>query len=211
MAKFIRVFILLIAAFGFSAPPFTEGAMAADAADAEALKKAEAYLNAVTTLKSRFVQVNPDGGNYDGDLYISRPGRMRLVYDPPTPMLMVADGKFLIYVDTQMNDASHLDLNETPAGLILKENLSFSDPSVKLMGVKRGPGTLEITAAMAKDPSAGKLTLVFSDAPFELRQWRVVDAQNKEVVVTLENPQKGVTLDRALFRYDARAARSKEN
>jgi outer membrane lipoprotein-sorting protein len=211
MAKFIRVFILLIAAFGFSAPPFTEGAMAADTADAEALKKAEAYLNAVTTLKSRFVQVNPDGGNYDGDLYISRPGRMRLVYDPPTPMLMVADGKFLIYVDTQMNDASHLDLNETPAGLILKENLSFSDPSVKLMGVKRGPGTLEITAAMAKDPSAGKLTLVFSDAPFELRQWRVVDAQNKEVVVTLENPQKGVTLDRALFRYDARAARSKEN
>jgi outer membrane lipoprotein-sorting protein len=206
MAKFIRVFILLIAAFGFGAP-----SLAADAADAEALKKAEAYLNAITTLKSRFVQVNPDGGNYDGDLYISRPGRMRLVYDPPTPMLMVADGKFLIYVDTQMNDASHLDLNETPAGLILKENLSFSDPSVKLMGVKRGPGTLEITAAMAKDPSAGKLTLVFSDAPFELRQWRVVDAQNKEVVVTLENPQKGVTLDRALFRYDARAARSKEN
>ena len=43
------------------------------------------------------------------------------------------------------------------------------------------------------------------------RQWRVVDAQNKEVIVTLENAQKGVTLDRALFRYDARAARNKEN
>jgi outer membrane lipoprotein-sorting protein len=109
-----------------------------------------------------------------------------------------------------MNDASHLDLNETPAGLILKENLSFSDPSVKLLGVKRGPGTLEITAAMAKDPGAGKLTLVFSDGPFELRQWRVVDAQNKEVVVTLENAQKGVALDSKLFRYDARAARNKD-
>lgn len=206
MAKLLRVFILLIAALGFSAPSF-----AADAADTDALKKAEAYLNGITTLKSRFVQVNPDGGNYTGDLYISRPGRMRLVYDKPTPMLMVADGKFLIYVDTQMNDASHLDLDETPAGLLLKENLSFGDPTVKLLDVKRGPGTLEITAAMAKDPAAGKLTMVFSEGPFELRQWRVVDAQNKEVIVTLENAQKGVTLDKALFRYDARAARNKEN
>ena len=205
MATALRLFVLLIAV-AFAAPTF-----AADAAEAEAVKKAEAYLNGITTLKSRFVQVNPDGSNYEGDLYISRPGRMRLVYDPPTPMLMVADGKFLIYVDTQMNDASHLDLNETPAGLILKENLSFSDPSVNLLDVKREAGTLEITAAMAKDPAAGKLTMVFSEGPFELRQWRVLDSQNKEVVVTLENAQKGVTLDRALFRYDARAARNKEN
>lgn len=198
MATIFRLFALLITVV------FTSPSFAADAADAAALKKAEAYLNSVTTLKSRFVQVNPDGGNYDGDLYISRPGRMRLVYDPPTPMLMVADGKFLIYVDTQMNDASHLDLNDTPAGLILKENLSFSDPSVELIDVKRGPGTLEITAAMAKDPSAGKLTLVFSDKPFELKQWRVLDAQNKEVTVSLFNAQAGVTLDRDLFRYDTR-------
>lgn len=205
MAKLLRVFILLIAALGFGTPSY-----AADPADAEALKKAETYLNGITTLKSRFVQVNPDGGSYMGDLYISRPGRMRLVYDKPTPMLMVADGKFLIYVDTQMNDASHLDLDETPAGLLLKENLSFNDPTVKLLDVKKGPGTLEITAAMAKDPAAGKLTMVFSEGPFELRQWRVVDAQNKEVIVTLENAQKGVALDKALFRYDARAARNKD-
>jgi outer membrane lipoprotein-sorting protein len=205
MAKLLRIFILLVAALGFSGP-----SVAADAGDAEALKKAEAYLNGITTLKARFVQVNPDGGSYTGDLFISRPGRMRLAYDKPIPMLMVADGKFLIYVDTQMNDASHLDLNETPAGLLLKENLSFSDPSVKVLDVKRGAGTLEITSAMTRDPAAGKLTMVFSEGPFELRQWRVVDAQNKEVIVTLENPQKGVALDKALFRYDARAARNKD-
>ncbi|MDP1605005.1 MAG: hypothetical protein Q8M03_17280, partial [Legionella sp.] len=67
MATVFRLFALLIAVV-FASPSF-----AADAADAEALKKAEVYLNSVTTLKSRFVQVNPDGGNYDGDLYISRP------------------------------------------------------------------------------------------------------------------------------------------
>ena len=80
---------------------------------------------------------------------------MRLVYDPPAQMLMVADGKFLIYVDTQLKDVSHIDLNDTPAGLLLKKDLSFTDPAVKLLGVKQGAGTVEITAAMAKDPAAG--------------------------------------------------------
>lgn len=205
MATLLRAFCFVIAV-SFAAP-----SVAADTDRAEILKRAETYLNGVTTLQARFTQVNPDGSSVEGDLYLSRPGRMRLVYDPPTPMLLVADGRFLIYVDTQMNDASHLDLDETPAGLLLKENLSFSDPSIDLMDVSTGPGVVEITAAMAKDPTAGRLTMVFSDGPFALRQWRVLDAQNKEVIVTLSDVRRGVALDRGLFRYDARAARSREN
>jgi len=172
-----------------------------------ALKRAETTLNAITTLKARFVQVNADGSSHEGDLYVSRPGKMRLVYDPPTPMLMVADGVFLIYVDKEMDDVSHVDLGDTPAGLLLKGNLSFSDPAVRLLGVKLGPGTVEVTAAQAKDPTAGRLTLVFSDGPFELKQWRVVDAQNKEVQVTLFSPVYGGALDKALFRYDIKRER----
>ena len=168
------------------------------------LKKAERYLNGIETMKARFVQVNSDGSSHEGDIYVSRPGRMRLVYDPPTPMLMVADGAFLIYVDTEMKDASHISLDDTPAGILLKDNLSFSDPAVKLNGVKLGPGTVEITASMAKDPSAGKLTMVFSDAPFEFKQWRVMDAQNKEVSVTIYDAKVGVSLDPNLFHYETR-------
>jgi outer membrane lipoprotein-sorting protein len=180
------------------------------AADDESaiLKKAEAYLNGFTTMQSRFVQVNADGSSHEGDLYISRPGKMRLVYDPPTKMMMVADGAFLIYVDTEMNDVSHLGLNDTPAGLLLKQNLSFSDPAVKLISVKQGPGTVEITAAQTKEPTAGRLTFVFSESPFELKQWRVLDAQNKEVRVTLQDVRLGVKLDPKLFRYDTRKEKS---
>ena len=196
MTRRFFAFLTILAVFA-AAPSF-----ALTDAETAAVKKAEAYLNSIKTLKARFLQVNPDGTNHEGDIYVSRPGRMRLVYDPPTPMLMVADGKFLIYVDTQMNDASHIDLGDTPAGLLLKENLSFTDPGVKLLGVKLGAGTVEITAAMSKDSAAGKLTLVFSDGPFELRQWRVVDAQNKEVVITLYEAKLGGTFDKDLFRYE---------
>tara|TARA_R110000868_G_scaffold49607_4_gene159727 strand:+ start:1966 stop:2592 length:627 start_codon:yes stop_codon:yes gene_type:complete len=182
----------------------TAPAFALTGAESAAVEKAENYLNAIKTMQARFLQVNPDGSTLEGDLYIARPGKMRLVYDPPTPMLMVADGAFLIYVDTEMNDASHINLSDTPAGLLLKDNLSFSDSDVRLGGVKLGAGMVEITTSMANDTAAGTLTLVFSDAPFELRQWRVVDAQNKEVAVTIFEARRGVKLDSALFRYDAR-------
>lgn len=197
-----RLFVLLIAFLA------TTPALAFDADQMALVKKAEDYLNGVTTLKARFVQVNADGTSAEGDLYIARPGKMRLVYDPPTKLLMVADGKFLIYVDKEMDDVSRIDLNDTPAGLLLKANLSFTDPAVKLIDVKRGPGTVEITAAQAKDPGAGRLTFVFGETPFELRQWRVIDPQNKEVRVTLQSPVTGVKLDSKLFHYDERREKS---
>ena len=189
----------LTAACFASAPAF---ALSDD--DAAVLKQAEGYFNAIKTLKARFVQVNPDGKSVEGDLYVSRPGRMRLVYDPPSPILMVADGTFLNYVDTKMKDTSSVALGDTPAGLLLKQNLSFSDPTIKMGGVKFGAGTIEITAAMAKDPTAGKLTLIFTESPFEFKQWRVLDAQRKEVVVTLFDAKTGLKLDEKLFRDDSR-------
>jgi outer membrane lipoprotein-sorting protein len=196
----MRKFLIFVAALFLATQP----AFALTEPETAALKKAEGYLNGISTLQARFVQVNPDGSSNEGDLYISRPGKMRLAYDPPTPMLMVADGVFLIYVDTQMKDVSHIDLGDTPAGLLLKKDLAFTDPDIKLSGVKVATGTVEITAAMAKDATAGRLTLVFTEAPFELKQWRVVDAQRKEVVVTLDNIRLGGKLDPNLFKYDAR-------
>ena len=195
----MRKILTFLAAVLFAAPAF-----ALTEAETAALKRAEGYLNGISTLQARFVQVNPDGSSHEGDLYISRPGKMRLAYDPPTPMLMVADSKFLIYVDTQMKDVSHIDLNDTPAGLLLKKDLVFTDSDIKLAGVKAATGTVEVTASMARDPAAGKLTLVFTEAPFELKQWRVIDAQRKEVVVTLDNIRLGGKMDADLFRYDAK-------
>jgi outer membrane lipoprotein-sorting protein len=181
---------------------FSTGAHALTDAETAALKRAEVYLNNLGNMQARFLQVNPDGSTHEGELFVARPGKMRINYDPPAQMLVVADGTWLIYVDKEVDEASYLDLGDTPAGLLLKANMSFSDNAVKLRGVKLGKGTVEISASQAKDPATGKLTFVFSDAPFELRQWRVVDAQNQEVAVTLFEPRFGAALDKKLFEYD---------
>ncbi len=181
---------------------FAGSASALTDAETAALKRAEDYLNNLGNMQARFLQVNPDGTTHEGELFVSRPGKMRITYDPPAQMLVVADGKWLIYVDKEVNESSYLDLGDTPAGLLLKANMSFTDKAIKLRGVKLGNGKVEIAASQAKDPALGKLTFVFTEGPFELRQWRVLDAQNQEVEVTLFEPRFGGTLDKKLFEYD---------
>jgi len=168
------------------------------------LDKAEAHINEFTTLQARFVQVADGGGFAEGDLYVSRPGKMRLVYDPPTPVLMVADGTWLIHVDLELDAATYVDLDDTPAALLLRADLSFLDPDINLLNITFGTGTVEISASMRRDSTFGRLTFVFSEKPFELRQWRVLDAQNQEVTVTLYNTRTGLALEPNLFRYERR-------
>ena len=170
--------------------------------DAALLARASAYLNKIDTLQARFLQIDGRGGVAEGDLYVDRPGKMRLAYDPPTPILIVADGSYVIYVDLELGEPSYLDIDDTPAGFLLEPDWSFTDDDVIVKNILRQPGVIEITASRADDPSAGDLTFVFSDGPFELRQWRVKDTQSQEVTVTLFETKTGLAFDSNLFRYE---------
>ena len=198
MKKF-WVFLIATSAFGASA-----AAEAPVAEDAALLEQASAYLNSINTLQSRFLQVDGRGGVAEGDLYVYRPGKLRLAYDPPTPILIVADGYYVIYVDLELGEPSYLDIDDTPAAFLLEPDWSFTDDSVTVKDIVRQPGVVEITAARANDPTAGDLTFVFTEGPFELRQWRVKDAQSQEITVTLFETKTGLDLDSNLFRYTDR-------
>ncbi|MEQ8507994.1 MAG: outer membrane lipoprotein carrier protein LolA [Rhodospirillaceae bacterium] len=191
----------LCLAFGLSViSPASFAAEAED--DAALLARASAYLNKIDTLQARFLQIDGRGGVAEGDLYVDRPGKMRLAYDPPTPILIVADGSYVIYVDLELGEPSYLDIDDTPAGFLLEPDWSFTDDGVIVKEILRQPGVIEITAARADDPSAGDLTFVFSDGPFELRQWRVKDTQSQEITVTLFETKTGLDFDSNLFRYE---------
>ena len=72
------------------------------------LARIEAYLNGLDTLRASFVQINPDGGTATGELYYERPDKMRLDYDPPSRLLIVANGWKLVYHDRRLEQVSHL-------------------------------------------------------------------------------------------------------
>lgn len=171
------------------------------AQDEADIRSAQFYLNGITSLKARFLQISSNGGQAEGTAYLSRPGKMRLQYDPPSPLLVVADGTFLIVEDKTLDNPSYIPLNSTPAGVLVRSNVELNGKDLAVTKISRPPGILAITVAQADDPGEGQLTLIFSQRPFQLRQWRVLDAQGQTTTVSLFNAETGIPLDPELFHY----------
>lgn len=159
----------------------------------------ERYLNGIDTLQARFAQTDNQGGFASGTLYLSRPGRLRFEYDPPSPILMVANGRYLVYQDRELDQTSHVRLSETPFGILLREKISLLDAGAMVTTVRHDAGRLHVTLVRAEEVEAGSLTLTFSDAPLHLREWTTIDPQGTIVRVALLAAQRGVALDPELF------------
>lgn len=199
--------ILSLAASGLGALALKATAQAAtaparklDPADLADVARVEAYLNGIRTLQSRFLQISGNGGTAEGSFYLSRPGRLRLDYDPPVPILLVTSGSFLVHYDKELKAVTYLPIDSTPAGLLVRERIELAG-DVTVTGVDRGPGALRVSVVQTKDADVGKLTLTFSERPFALSNWEVVDAQGLQTRVTLVEPRVGVAIDPALFRF----------
>lgn len=171
------------------------------AEDRADIARVENYLNGIRTLSARFLQISDSGGTAEGRLYLSRPGKLRLEYDPPVPILLVTSGGFLVHYDKQLNSVSYLPIDSTPAGLLVRDHIALSG-DVTVTKVERGPGSLRLTLVQSKDSQAGRLTLAFSERPFALSNWQVTDAQGSVTRVALIEPHTGVSLDPSLFRFN---------
>ncbi len=185
-------FLALFLAFSANAAP--------SANDLKDVDRAESYLNAITILRARFLQVAPDGSTAEGTLSLSRPGKLRLDYDPPTPMIILATGDWLVYHDSQLDHTSYIDIDSTPAALLVKKDLKLNSDGASVTGVAHKPGVLEITAVKEKDPRQGKITLIFAEAPFQLKQWQVTDAKGQTTIVSLFDAHTDAKFDPNIFR-----------
>jgi outer membrane lipoprotein-sorting protein len=205
-----REFFAAISAFGALAlaPSWARALTPADTAD---LQRVQDYMNNIHTLQSRFEQISNDGGVATGTIYLSRPGKMRVEYDPPVPILLVATDNRIWYYDKKLQQVSFFDLKDTPAWFLLQDNVSFGG-DISVTNLERDPGALRVTVTEAKNPSLGQATLVLADKPLELKKWQIVDAQQKTVIVTLDDPHYGAPLNPSLFYWtDPRPPDARQN
>ena len=84
------------------------------------MHRIEAYLTGVKSLKARFQQFSQNGGLIYGNIYLRRPGRLRIEYDPPVPVLIVADGTWASFYDTELDQLNQAPLGSTPAWFLLR-------------------------------------------------------------------------------------------
>lgn len=162
------------------------------------LARVQQYLNSITTVQARFTQVSSTAGSATGTFSLSRPGRMRIEYDPPVPYLYVADGLWLTFWDDELKQRSDVPLGSTLADFITRRNIRLSG-DVTVTDLQRGDGLILVTLVQSDDPASGQMTLVFNDNPLSLRSWRVLDAQGATTEVLLQDAQYGVSLPNRLF------------
>ncbi|HUX79393.1 MAG TPA: outer membrane lipoprotein carrier protein LolA [Alphaproteobacteria bacterium] len=164
----------------------------------EGTQNYENYLNELKTLTGKFTQINNNGQTITGKIDISRPGKMRLTYNPPSSLLIVADGKWLITADTAADQIDYVSLEKTPAAFILSPNISFNG-DVQVTNIIPKDNTTEVSLVRKEDPDAGQITLVFQDDPIALKEWRVIDPQGAETRVVLTETELNVPLSPNLF------------
>lgn len=175
--------------------------MALAQSELDAVNRIEAYLNRIETVRAEFLQSSSNGATARGELYISRPGRLRIEYQPPVPILVVADGTFLIYHDRELNQVSYIPLGSTPAGILLDERIALTGGDLTITGFEQANGMVRVTLVRTDNPMEGSLSLFFTDSPLTLRRWAVTDAQGIVTDVSLVKTQFGVPLDPELFRF----------
>ena len=164
-------------------------------------KEAESALNRLDTLESRFIQVNPDGTGSTGQLTIQWPGKMRVDYDPPQHMRIVATHGKLQVVNLRHKQVNFLDLDTSPLGFLLADRIRFDQSDIILTDFESADGVLRLSFRNSRDPEAGALTLVFLENPMMLRQWEVLDATGARTRVTLDSPTSAGDIPARYFDF----------
>ena len=177
----------------------TLAAPAAWAADKLPLSEISNYLNQLETVQTSFTQVNDDGSLSTGKLWLQRPGKMRFEYDPPNSAVVLARAGTVQIFDPKSNQPpEQYPLRRTPLSLVLARNVDLGQANMVVGHDFDGTATV-VTAQDPKNPESGRIELMFTGNPVELRKWVIHDNAGSQTTVLLGPLAEGGALDQELF------------
>jgi outer membrane lipoprotein-sorting protein len=183
-------------------PAAPAGDSAAPISTAEAVRRANAYLDSAQVMTADFVQIGPDGKRSEGKLYVQRPGRMRFQFAPPDRLEIVADGRSVALKDQKVGTQDLYLIGQTPLKFLLSDHIDISRDT-KVLGVSADPNAVAITIEdKATFGGSATITLLFDPTTFALKQWTMLDSQGLQTVVTLFNLDLAAIPDASLFKID---------
>jgi len=165
------------------------------------IARIETYFDSIRTLSGRFYQISSLGEIAEGRISLSRPGKLRIEYNPPVPILIIADGRRLVYYDSELQSVNTFRIEDTPAYILLRDKLDLG-ADVEVVGFDRGKGVLRLTVLDKENPDIGRLTLVFADNPLILKKWIITDPQGVTTTVALLDTRTGMELKPQLFDFE---------
>jgi outer membrane lipoprotein-sorting protein len=160
------------------------------------------YLMSVQVLTGKFVQVGPDGGRSQGELYMQKPGKIRFEYDPPSPIDIVADGESVVVRDRNLATQDVYPLSQTPLRFLLADHLDllkdthlvavYADDTFVTIVVEEKNGII----------GTSRMMIMFSAKDMQLKQWTITDPQGFDTTVAVYNLDSTKRPDPSMFRID---------
>ena len=165
------------------------------------IRRAEDYLRALHTIKADFIQRADNGNRLSGTFYLNRPGKLRFEYNEVDDFI-VADGVFIYFYDSELQEQSNAPIGQTLADFLLRKDLSLTD-DLAVQHIERENGYQILTLTEKGDEGSGQVKLFFTEAPYVLQKWHVIDAAGLTTEITLKNMQRDINLPASLFAYHA--------
>ena len=121
-------------------------------------------------------------------------------YSAPSDILIVGNGDYIVYYDKELDQITNIDYEDIPAAMILANTVNIDGKELQVTDFYQDPGVTKVSLEYSKD-ELGPFTLVFSNTPFELKQWKVITPQSMEVSLSLYDTVTDGKLDDKLFEF----------
>lgn len=158
-----------------------------DAKQQNLLDRISLYLSSVQTLVGSFVQVGPDGARTQGTFYIQKPGKVRFVYNPPSPIDVVADGSYVVVRNRELDTQDLWRLSQTPLRYLLADHIDLlHDTDVVSVSTDDKFATVVIEESQII-VGTSRLAIMFDAKDLTLKQWTVTDPQGLNTTVAVFN------------------------
>lgn len=166
------------------------------------LKEANAYFNSIRTMVAAFSQEGADGRRTGGKLYLYKPGRLRFVYDKPSPIDIIADGTSVAIRNRRTAKQDLYFIGQTPLKFLLKQKIDLSKDT-RILEIKND-GKFAYIRIEDKATFGGtsRIKLYFNPSPFTLSHWVVTDPQGYETRVNLAQIDLKAKPDASIFKIN---------
>ncbi len=167
-------------------------------AQQQMLANINAYFNSFSIMEGRFIQFGPSGEQSEGVFFMSRPGRIRFHYSPPSKLDVVSDGSSVAIRDGRTRTQELYPLSATPLRYLLANHVDLTSQSI-VQSIREEPDLVSLAIGDRKTAGQGKLTLIFDRKTYQLRQWVVTDAQGLNTSVAIYDTATGKPQNPNLF------------
>ena len=167
----------------------------------EAKLKVEFFFKTLKSLEANFIQVGPSGDISNWKIYLDLPGKLRLDYNKPNNLLITCKGFWLTIQNRDLKTTNNIPLESSPFYTLIKKKFDFNN-ELLTTELKKSAGIISLSITRRENNKAERLTLEFSENPFNLKKWIIEDSFGEFTTVLIQKAVYNKKLSHLLFFPD---------